>query len=119
MFYDKFVKLCEARNISPSKAAVEAGISKSLVSKWKANESAFPSMEVAHKLADYFEIAISELLDDSSAQKEKTTIPLNSSLDQIGGTYLRLARGAQELGLDDEDVDAILAIYAKHKKKNM
>ena len=26
--------------------------------------------------------------------------------------------GCQELGLDDEDVDAILAIYAKHKQRN-
>lgn len=31
---------------------------------------------------------------------------------------LRLARDAQELGMDDEDVDAILALYAEHRKKN-
>lgn len=37
---------------------------------------------------------------------------------KLDKTYLRLAQGAQELGLDDDDVDAILAIYKKHKQKN-
>ena len=41
-----------------------------------------------------------------------------SDIPQMGQTYLRLAKGAQELGLDDEDVDMILAMYQKHKQKN-
>lgn len=61
-----------------------------------------------------------EYLISGMGQKEKKTPDTQSDNEQIQleGTYLRLAQGAQALGLDDEDVDAILAIYAKHKQKN-
>ena len=37
------------------------------------------------------------------------------AIPQIEGLYMRLARGAQELGLDDDDVDYILNFYKKYK----
>ena len=43
---------------------------------------------------------------------------VGGEVSQLNQTYLRLAKGAQELGLDDDDVDHILAIYKKNKKKN-
>lgn len=64
MFYDRFVKLCEAKNVSPSRAALEAGISKSLVTKWKQDETKEPSAEVVRKLAQYFDISRFEVLED-------------------------------------------------------
>ena len=39
VFYDRFLELCRRKGVVPTRAAVEAGISKSLVSKWKANEA--------------------------------------------------------------------------------
>lgn len=36
----------------------------------------------------------------------------------IGGMYLRLAREAQDLGLDEDDIDTIITLYKKHKKRN-
>lgn len=62
-----------------------------------------------------------ETLSKISAEIERRKTPTIQSGNgqlHLEGTYLRLAQGAQELGLDDEDVDAILAIYAKHKQKN-
>ena len=41
-----------------------------------------------------------------------------SDIPQIGPSYLRLAKGAQELELDDDDIDMILAMYQKLKKNN-
>lgn len=41
---------------------MEAGISKSLVSKWKANEAKEPSPEVVRKLSEYFGVSPYEVL---------------------------------------------------------
>lgn len=65
MFYDRFVALCTQRGETPSRAALNAGISKAIVSKWKQNPNAFPSGPVAEKLANYFGISIPELIDEN------------------------------------------------------
>lgn len=67
MFYDKYVMLCKAHGVSPSKAALDAGISKSLVTKWRTNQVAIPSPEVLRKLSDYFSIPISELMGEEKS----------------------------------------------------
>jgi transcriptional regulator with XRE-family HTH domain len=69
VFYDKFVYLCNQRDISPSKAAVDAGISKSLVTKWRTNNVKLPSPDVLTKLSKFFNIPVSELIDE---ENEKT-----------------------------------------------
>ena len=65
MFYDRFVALCTQRGETPSRAALNAGLSKAIVSKWKQNPNAFPSGPVAEKLANYFGISIPELIDEN------------------------------------------------------
>lgn len=62
MFYDRFLELCNHKGIKPSPAAAEAGISKSLVTKWKKNSSEVPSMDILEKLAKYFGVPVSDLL---------------------------------------------------------
>ena len=69
MFYDRFLYLCAKKGVAPSRAAVDAGISKSLVTKWKTNNVQDPSPEVARKLANYFCISVAELLGEEE-QKE-------------------------------------------------
>ena len=64
VFYDRFVYLCEQKGISPSRAAIEAGISKSLVTKWKVNEVEIPSADVIKKLTTYFNVSTSYLLGE-------------------------------------------------------
>jgi transcriptional regulator with XRE-family HTH domain len=56
MFYDTFVFLCKQKGLSPSKAAIEAHSSKSLVTKWKTNGSEVPSPEVLKKLSAFFNV---------------------------------------------------------------
>lgn len=70
MFYDKYARICKRRGISMSKAAVEAGLSKSLVTKWKVNKVDVPSPDVLKKLSVYFDMPVSELL----GEKEKATV---------------------------------------------
>lgn len=69
MFYERYVALCEAHGVTPSRAAMEAGLSKSTVSKWKASPEAKPTGNAIKKLCDYFGITVSELLE------EETPIP--------------------------------------------
>ena len=73
MFYDKYAQLCKRRGISVSAAALEAGLSKSLVTKWKANKVDVPSPDVLKKLSAYFNVPVSELLneEEKSAKKEQ------------------------------------------------
>lgn len=64
MFYDKFDYLCKLKGVTCSKAAIDAGISKSLVTKWKTMGTKMPSPEVLEKLSNYFNVPVSVLLDE-------------------------------------------------------
>lgn len=72
MFYDKFMYLCNVKKITPSRAAVDAGISKSLVTKWKTNRTEMPSPEILQKLSAYFNVPVSDLISEESKQKENS-----------------------------------------------
>ena len=74
VFYDRFLELCRRKGVVPTRAAVEAGISKSLVSKWKANEAKEPSPEVVRKLSEYFGVSPYEVLEDLPAGRGRPTL---------------------------------------------
>lgn len=69
MFYDRFVLLCNRKGVSPSRAAEDAGLSKSTVTKWKNDASARPTGNVIDKLTRYFGVSVSELLGESAEAK--------------------------------------------------
>lgn len=64
MFYDRYAQLCEAKGVTASAAARAAGLSKSIVSKWKANKVETPSPDVLKKLASYFGVSVGFLLEE-------------------------------------------------------
>lgn len=100
MFYDRFIQLCQEHNIAPTRAAIEAGLSKSTVTKWKNSPESQPSGAVITKLSDYFGITKAELLGEpEKEQKEKTSQP-----DELEGVYLSFARQAQESRIDPKDI---------------
>lgn len=57
-----------------SAAALEAGLSKSLVTKWKANKVDVPSPDVLKKLSTYFGMPVSELLGEEEKKEQPTEI---------------------------------------------
>ena len=69
-----------------SRAATEAGISKSLVTKWKTNSVEIPSPEVLNKLSKYFNMPISELMGEES---EKT--PTDTGRREISDEDIQFA----------------------------
>lgn len=75
MFYDQYAQICKRRGISMSAAALEAGLSKSLVTKWKVNKVEVPSPDVLKKLSAYFGIPVSELLGEERSEEDKKEKP--------------------------------------------
>ena len=68
MFYERYVLLCKQRGVSTSKAAIDAGLSKSTVTKWKKDPSTKPSGNVIEKLCRYFGVSVSDLLGPPEEQ---------------------------------------------------
>lgn len=77
MFYENYVKLCNSINKKPSAVALEIGISKSIVSRWKNGGGLTDA--TAQKVAEYFGISVEELLGENK-QKEK---PANDNVDEL------------------------------------
>lgn len=69
MFYDRYVEFCNQKGVSPSRAAIEAGISKSLVTKWRVNSVEIPSADVIKKLTAYFNLTTAQLLGEEETKK--------------------------------------------------
>lgn len=79
MFYEIYVGLCAEKNISPTKAAVEIGLSNAAPTGWK--QGAIPRAAALKKIADYFGVSVEYLKgetdiknpaagDDSGMEKE-------------------------------------------------
>lgn len=83
MFYDRFVYLCSQKGVTPSRAAIDAGISKSLVTKWKTNKVQDPSPDVVRKLAIYFNLTVSEILNEENKKAPTTSGERSVSDDEI------------------------------------
>ena len=64
VFYDRYVKICKDHGVSPSRAAIDAGLSKSTVSKWKSTPDADPTGAAIKKLTEYFNISIADLMGE-------------------------------------------------------
>lgn len=125
MFYDKFIFLCSQKGVLPTRAAIEAGISKSLVTKWKSSGVQVPSPDVLRKLSVYFGVPISELLNedsdysDSSSNNEKT--PTENGEREISKDDLKFALWGDSSEIDDADLDDVLryaAFIKERKQKN-
>ena len=70
MFYDQFKELCDRKNISVTKAAMQIGLSNATPTKWK-KTGAMPDTATLVKIADYFGIPAGEFLGDTSEQTKK------------------------------------------------
>lgn len=60
MFYDNYLKVCEAKGVSPTRVLDDLGISKSSYGHWK--KGGEPLNETKKKIADYFGITVAELM---------------------------------------------------------
>lgn len=102
MFYDKYAQICKRKGISMSAAAIEAGLSKSLVTKWKTNKVEVPSPDVLKKLSAYFGMPVSELLGE---KKEQPTA--NGELSEKKKAFI-----SKVMQMSDADLDRLEKILS-------
>ncbi len=71
MFYDIFIDLCNSKNVSPSRAALDMKLNKSTVTRWKNDPDLVPKGDTLQKIADYFGVSVDYLLTGQNTQLEK------------------------------------------------
>lgn len=72
MFYTKFVKLCNERDVSPSAAAEQMGLSRAANTKWASGK--IPRKATMQKIADYFGVPVS-YFSEEDRETEKSPAP--------------------------------------------
>lgn len=114
VFYDKFVRICKLRGISPSKAATEAGLSKSTVTKWKTTPNAEPTGAAIKKLTEYFGITIAELMGE-----ENKKAPTVSGERAMSDEELKFALWGDCQDIDESDLEDVrrYAAFVRERKK--
>ena|GEM_PF-271666 len=112
MFYDLFYDLCTQKKVTPSKACLDMGLSRSLAAKWK-NTNATPSADVIAKIAAYFDVSTDYLFErhypsnvEVFNKKTGEWVPV----EQHGGSEQKKEAPAKAEALSvEERVDEILA----------
>lgn len=105
--------LCAARTpkVSPSKMCVDLGLSKSLITKLKADPKRSLQTDTAQKIADYFGVSVDRVLGISE-QKEKPTLETKSELNPVQQELFEIIKGG------DADTVKALLDFAHLIKKN-
>lgn len=104
-FYNRFLSLSNKKGETPSRIAINCGISKQAVNRWK--NGSVPHDAVLLKLADYFGVTVDYLLGKEETKKEPVPV------DRFQSDYYSLDTE------DRETVDALiksLLSKAKYKK---
>lgn len=86
MFFQNYLRLCNSINKKPSAVALEMGIAKATVSRWKGGCK--PNSATLQKIADYFNVPVESLTEE---QKEKA-----------------LGRMAEDLSAEELEIVSIL-----------
>lgn len=78
MFYDLYCKLCRQKGVSPTRAALDMGMSKATPTTWK-NKGTTPQASQLQKISEYFGVSIDFLLQndifDAGIDEEKELKP--------------------------------------------
>lgn len=89
MFYDLYCDLCKRKGVTPTRAAIEIGLSKSTPTAWKKQEIT-PQAAQLQKIADYFGVSTDYLLGG------KTEKPLVNNDEELT-EYLEALRTRPEM----------------------
>lgn len=121
MFYDKYVELCDQRNISPTAAALEIGLSKATPTKWKTS-GATPSGDNLKKIAAYFGVTESDLLSDESiqlsARKDEDSKHIELREDLRNSMAFRILYDTLENATDADMLEAAATIARRKEERD-
>jgi len=85
VFYDTYLALCQRKNVSPTRAALEIGLSKSTPTTWK-KRGLTPQGETLNKIAAYFGVSVGYLLGNEPKEKAAIDVvddDLQEYLDEL------------------------------------
>lgn len=82
MIYDNFLKLCNSVGKTPSAAAIDMGLSKTTVNRWKNGGGVTDA--TALKIANYFGITVDEL---KNGIKKQPSIPKDEELNKSDAVW--------------------------------
>lgn len=103
MFYDLFCDLCAQKGVSPTRAALDMGMSKATPTTWK-KKGTTPQAAQLQKIADYFAVSVDYLLSGSSAASPEPAPAGHDILDEIDiafyGDYKALDEEQKEIVRD-------------------
>lgn len=116
VFYDKFYLLCQRLNVTPNKACIDMGLSRSVAAKWK-HSNATPTAETLAKIAAYFGVTVDFLLEDSK-NDSVSNLPDNTN------KKLRSISRLEEIDITEEEekqinsfLDFVLSKRGGNKEK--
>lgn len=115
MFYDEFVKLCDKKNVSRTKACMDCGVSRTAWHKWESG--ATPNGTTINKFAAYFGVSVAQLLGE---ENEKPLINGDEELTE----YVEMLKNRPECRMlfqlsknaTREDVEAAVRIIEALRK---
>lgn len=117
MFYDNYLRLCNSVGKSPSAVALEIGIEKSTVTRWKQGKSQTDAN--IRKVADYFGVPVSELTEEK--EKAPTTdgerIPHRDKRELLAGRGVSILLDA-DAKLTEDQLDDIINFIQFQQEKN-
>lgn len=114
MFYDIFDSLCKEKGVKPTRACIEAGLSRGLASKWKSEKTAVPDTESLRKLSLYFGTSVDALLGTED-KKEQAPAMSEGLSDAVSMELLNMIRDASEE--ERRDMLDLLRIVQKRREK--
>jgi transcriptional regulator with XRE-family HTH domain len=110
-FYENYLHLCEKAGKTPSGAALEMGLSKPTVNRWKKGGGLTDA--TALKVAAYFGVTVAELKGEE--QKEKPNTLDGIELEKLSPARRALLEALE--GMDDENIMKIVRIAQAVKKE--
>lgn len=97
MFYETYLDLCQKKAVSPTRAAMELGISKASPTTWKnwKKRGLTPQAGTLNKIADYFGVTTDYLLKGEN-KNNPTSAHRSKTADEIVELVRRLPLAQQE-----------------------
>ena len=80
MFWENFARLCNEAGKSPSRVALELGLSNGTASGWK--KGAIPQERILRRLADYFGVPVESLTADDAPSVTPTVKSVTPETDE-------------------------------------
>ena len=101
-FYQRYIGLCNEMSKTPSAVALEIGLSKTAVHKWK--NGGLPTDATISKVASYFNVTVDYMMGLEEEKKEQST---ESELSTIKKEFIQRVQG-----MSDDQIEKLEKILA-------